>query len=146
MSSNLQPLKLWMVEDSKEDFVAARRGLKASGYSFHIEHFESGDRAMQTLQGLPEPELPDLVLLDLNMPGTDGRDILQELKQTSPFKRIPIIILSTSSSPQDIDLCYQYGANSYMVKPVDFKAFKKILAIFAAYWSIVIDTRRLTYL
>lgn len=77
---------------------------------------------------------PDSILLDLNLPGTDGREVLSIIKTTAALKSIPVVILSTSANPKDIAACYQAGANSYLLKPMRIDDLRKLLRIFLAYW------------
>jgi CheY-like chemotaxis protein len=73
-------------------------------------------------------------LLDLNLPGTDGRDVIREVKENKSLKTIPIIVFTTSSSPKDIESCYEFGANSYLMKPMGLKQLKKVITVFCQYW------------
>jgi CheY-like chemotaxis protein len=77
---------------------------------------------------------PSAILLDLNLPGMDGRDILERLKQDRSFKKIPIVVFTTSSNPRDVELCYQKGANGYLIKPMDFQELQKTVQAFVDYW------------
>jgi two-component system response regulator len=75
-----------------------------------------------------------LILLDLNLPGTDGREVLGEIKQDEGLKRIPVLVLTTSTDERDIDKCYQMGANSYVKKPVDLDGFMTSIQRLKDYW------------
>jgi CheY-like chemotaxis protein len=75
-----------------------------------------------------------LILLDLNLPGTDGREVLRRIKQDDHLKTIPVIILTTSNNPKDIKACYQHGVNSYVIKPMDFKVLKHSIQTLLSYW------------
>ncbi|GAB1541918.1 response regulator [Scytonema sp. NUACC21] len=77
---------------------------------------------------------PSVILLDLNLPGIDGRDLLQRLKQDRSLREIPIVVFTTSSNPMDIELCYQKGANGYLIKPMDFQNLQKTIQAFVDYW------------
>lgn len=77
---------------------------------------------------------PSVILLDLNLPGIDGRNILEQLKQDRSFKEIPIVVFTTSSSPRDIEFCYEKGANGYLVKPMDSNELQKTVQAFVDYW------------
>jgi CheY-like chemotaxis protein len=68
------------------------------------------------------------------LPGTDGRDVIREIKKNQSLKTIPIVVLTTSSSPKDIETCYEFGANSYLMKPMGLKKLKDAIAIFYQYW------------
>ena len=73
-------------------------------------------------------------MLDLNLPGTDGRQVLQKIKQDENMKLIPVVIFTTSNNPKDIEACYRQGVNSYMVKPMDFNRLKHSIQILIDYW------------
>lgn len=131
---------LLVVEDSDADFEVLTRVLKKLSFSYPIHRCCDGDEALDYLYHrenyrdiLMYPQ-PDLVLLDLNLPGTDGKDILEEIKQDDKLKSIPIIIFSTSSNPQDIKACYQKGANNYLLKPMDFTSMKITVESLIKYW------------
>lgn len=98
-------------------------------------------RADQTFRLLEEwqqqpswGELPALIVLDLNLPGTDGRSVLTELRRRPALKRIPVVIFSTSNNTQDITWCYENGANSYHVKGMDYPVFKRAVEQLSTYW------------
>jgi len=132
-----------IIEDSDEDFYTFTRVtqnldiLKRSLYKFL--RFKDGDESLDYLfregdyQSLNAP-LPVVILLDLNLPGTDGRDIIKKVKQTPHLQMIPIIVLSTSSSHIDIQTCYQYGANCYMLKPMGVLEMQKTVQILFEHW------------
>ncbi|MBH8564544.1 response regulator [Nostoc sp. CENA67] len=77
---------------------------------------------------------PSVILLDLNLPGIDGRDILERIKQDRSLKEIPIVVFTTSSNPRDIEYCYQKGANGYLVKPMNAQQLQKTIKAFVEYW------------
>jgi CheY-like chemotaxis protein len=127
------PHRLLVIEDSDEDFEALSRIInQVSHLSLDLHRCIDGDDALDFLnQTLLNP---DLIILDLNLPGTDGREILVTIKQTQKLRSIPIVVLSTSSNPKDIEACYQSGVNSYMLKPMDINALKDSLRIMLDYW------------
>jgi CheY-like chemotaxis protein len=84
--------------------------------------------------------LPKVILLDLNMPRKDGRECLKEIKADPRFNKIPIVVYSTSNSPDDISYCYANGANSYIVKPYSFKELVEVMDVFKNYWFTVVKT------
>jgi CheY-like chemotaxis protein len=73
-------------------------------------------------------------VLDLNLPGTDGREVLRRIKQDNNLKMIPVVVFTTSNNPKDIEVCYQYGVNSYIVKPINFAQLKRDIQILVEYW------------
>ena len=135
----LQPLLL-IVEDNDEDFEATRRALEKIGAAVTLTRCIDGDDALDRLrrrgayleQGSIRP--PSLILLDLNLPAMDGREVLAEIKRDETLKSIPVVILTTSSNPKDIEICYRHGANSYLIKPVNLQQFMHMLRLLCAYW------------
>lgn len=134
-----QPILI--VEDSDDDFEATERALKKNGNLVNeIYRCESGAEAIDFLlrQGsysVPEDApRPGIVLLDLNMPGKDGRAVLTEMKNNSELSRIPVIVLTTSNDAKDIEQCYQMGANTYVVKPVHMDNLVNAVSRLKDYW------------
>jgi CheY-like chemotaxis protein len=136
----IQSRPLLVVEDSDEDFEALGWAFESAALTNPVYRCTTGDDALDFLhqngkynaeQVMPSPAL---ILLDLNLPGTDGREVLEEIKQDTNLKTIPVVVLSTSSNPKDIESCYQKGANTYLVKPVDFDQFMKQIQVFCRYW------------
>lgn len=142
MTSDNLPLLL-IVEDNDEDYETTLRVLRKSPVERHILRCIHGDDALDYLYkrekyaDLPIKR-PSVILLDLNLPGTDGREVLQAIKQHETLKSIPVVILSTSSNPIDIETSYNNGANSYLVKPVDFPGFVHAMQSFDNYWFRVV--------
>lgn len=135
---------LLVVEDSDEDFEALSRIMKKScDIDISITRCCDGDDALDFLYGEGtytgrQPAVPPgAVLLDLNLPGTDGRDILAQIKQDEKLKTIPVVVMTTSSNPKDIDECYRAGANSYILKPTNIGQLKASIQLFVQYWFTV---------
>lgn len=137
-ASSLQLILL--VEDSPEDYEATLRGFKKAGMANPIHRCEDGEEALDYLfrRGkYADPVLsprPGVILLDLNMPGTDGREVLAEIKMDEDLKTIPVIVLTTSADDRDIEQCYKAGANSYVRKPVDLAGFMRAIEQLSNYW------------
>ncbi|MGB3787107.1 MAG: response regulator [Phormidesmis sp.] len=130
---------LLVVEDSDEDFEALRRVLnKHCEMEIPLQRCYDGDEAVDFLYRDDIDtvifRLPGLILLDLNLPGSDGRDVLRQIKQDEKLKVIPVVIFTTSSNPKDIETCYRYGANSYLIKPMDVQQLKYSLCLLLNYW------------
>ncbi|WP_017654493.1 response regulator [Fortiea contorta] len=131
---------LLVVEDSNEDFKMLQRLMRRLAVQNPIYRCTSGDEVLDFLYregNYSSPNVaprPSVILLDLNLPGIDGREILGRLKQDHSLKKIPIVVFSTSSNPQDVELCYQKGANGYLVKPMDAQELQKIVQAFVDYW------------
>jgi CheY-like chemotaxis protein len=88
----------------------------------------------ETLELLARAPRPSLILLDLNLAGLDGRQVLERLKADASLRAIPVIILSTSDNPKDVQSCYQLGASAYLLKPVDLARFERMVRLFKEFW------------
>ncbi|RCJ26031.1 two-component system response regulator [Nostoc minutum NIES-26] len=139
---------LLVVEDSNEDFKMLQRLMRRMAVKNPIYRCTNGDEVLEFLysggndaygkgevpRNLDVVPRPSVILLDLNLPGIDGRDILERLKQDRSFKEIPVVVFTTSSNPRDIEFCYQKGANGYLVKPMDAQELQKTIRAFVDYW------------
>ncbi len=130
-----------IVEDSDDDYESTVRALQRSGnLKNRILRCESGDEALDYLYGQGkftdrvEFPMPSVILLDLNMPGTDGRMVLRKIKNDDSVKDIPVVVLTTSNDAKDSDECYKDGANTYIHKPVDLDGFFKAIKQLKEYW------------
>jgi len=134
------PQSILLVEDSEDDFESTIRAFKKANLHNPVHWCKSGREALDFLthQGeylnVAKMEDPGLVLLDLNMPGLDGRKTLQLIKQNQELKRIPVVILTTSSDERDVEACYQMGANTYVQKPVSFEGLIDAIKRLKEYW------------
>ncbi len=141
-STTSQPILL--VEDSPEDFEATLRAFQKSGLKNTVMRCEDGDEALDYLNRrgkYADPERsprPGVILLDLNLPGTDGRQVLNEIKNSERLRDIPVVVLTTSADERDITACYRAGANSYIQKPVDIDGFMKAIERLNGYWFEVV--------
>ena len=135
MNTNKQIL---IVEDSDEDYETLLRAFRKAGMANPIFRCGDGDEALDFLHRrgkfANEKQLPGMVLLDLNLPGTDGYEVLADVKQDEKLKAIPLIVLTSSSDPRDIERCYASGANTYIQKPVSFEGFIKAVQRLNEYW------------
>jgi CheY-like chemotaxis protein len=129
-----------LVEDSPEDYEAARRAFRKAGFRSQMLHCATGDDALDFLyrrgryaNPAASPR-PGIILLDLNLPGTDGRDVLVEIKSERTLAHIPVVVLTTSTDARDVAACYRAGANSYVQKPVDLEDFMRTVRVLHDYW------------
>ena len=129
-----------MVEDSDDDFYAAQRTFQKARLFNPIRRCVTGDEAVDYLVrrgAFSDAALapsPGIILLDLNLPGLDGRDVLRLIKENPELHRIPVIVLTTSNSEIDIEQCYADGANSYVQKPVDIQGFVLAITRLKDFW------------
>ncbi|WP_427158242.1 response regulator [Aliinostoc sp. HNIBRCY26] len=135
---------LLVIEDSDEDFEALRRFMQKEAVLNPIFRCVDGDEALDflyhhgTYRDTQIYPRPSIILLDLNLPGTDGRDIIAQIKQDQNLKSIPIIVFTTSSNPKDIEICYQYCVASYILKPIDMKRLAATIHSFLIYWLDIV--------
>jgi len=138
---NARPMHILLVEDSPTDRLIAVHAMKSARLDTTLEFAEDGVQAMEYLHaGLANPDVrrPDLILLDLNLPRKDGRDVLSEIKADPDLRLIPVVVLTTSDAKDDVLNAYSLHANSYLTKPVDFGQFTRILSVLASYWFEVV--------
>lgn len=123
-------IKVLLVEDDPGDVVIAREALKAAGLTTKLDVVSDGDEALEFLRAegrYSKARRPDLVLLDLNLPGRSGLEVLAEVKADPDLRRIPVVVLTTSGSADDIARSYDLHANVYVAKPVDFDEFARVV-------------------
>lgn len=131
---------IMLVEDNEMDVVLTLDAFQEARLRNPVHVARTGERALDYLLGLGEYQdrnqypLPDLILLDLKLPGISGMDVLREIKGRPPLKQIPVIILSSSDEKADRALGYDLGVNSYLVKPVSFEGFLTVVGKIKEYW------------
>lgn len=144
MSDTNQKNILLIVEDSNEDYYATKRAFDNLSLSTEIYRAQDGKEAIDYLyhqnkfSDIEKSPAPDLILLDLNLPGLDGKEVLNIIKKDETLNKIPVIILTTSSAPEDIENCYKIGANSYIQKPVGLDKFFEAIDRLQDYWFRVV--------
>ncbi|WP_066426459.1 response regulator [Anabaena sp. 4-3] len=137
-----QPLLI--IEDSDEDFEVLRRIMQRETVLNPIFRCSDGDEALDFLYHTGDysdaktAPRPSIILLDLNLPGTDGRELIAQVKQDQDLRHIPIIVLTTSSNPKDIEICYRYSVASYILKPIDINRLVKTIHTFLTYWLDIV--------
>ncbi len=144
-SPQQRPIEILMVEDSPSDAQLTIEALHAAKIANRLSHVEDGVEALRFLrrQGpYANAPRPDLILLDLNLPRKDGREVLDELKRDPDLKIIPVVVLTTSRSEQDVLRSYQLHANCYITKPVDFTQFMKVVQAIESFWLTVVTLPR----
>ena len=126
--------QLMLVEDNPDDVALARRALARGQISAELEVASSGPEALSMLRDRAG-ELPKAVFLDLNMPELSGFDVLRRLRANPATRTLPVIVLTTSKEPSDVERCYDLGANSFVNKPVDFQEFTDLFIRMSSYWT-----------
>lgn len=131
-----------LVEDSEADADLVREAIEGGKLIINLHVVRDGEEAMDYLRCIgrfKDATRPDLVLLDLNLPKKDGREVLREVKADSDLSLIPIVVLTTSSADEDILHSYKLHANAYIAKPVEFESFIKIVNQVTEFWlSLVV--------
>ena len=136
MPTAIPPIEILLVEDNPADVRLTREALKEAQTPSRLHVAEDGVRAMSFLrgeEGQKQPK-PDLILLDLNLPRKDGREVLDEIKRDEALKHIPVVILTTSQAELDILRSYQLRANAYITKPVDLDQFFHTMKSIDTFW------------
>ena len=130
-------LEILIVEDSPSDVFLVKEALKQTAKTCRVHVVSDGVEAMDFLRNqgpYGQAPRPDLILLDLNMPRKDGREVLLEIKNDEKLKSIPVLVLTSSSADQDIHKAYSLHANCYITKPADFARFKAVISAIQGFW------------
>lgn len=133
----VEPVRLLLVEDNRIDARAIGKAFEGSPVGYTIAVVEDGDQAIEHLTS-PDRVRPDLVLLDLNLPGRDGLDVLDRVKADPVLRRIPVLVVTTSSSEADVTSVYDRGANAFVSKPVDLAGWRDLVARIEGFWFSVV--------
>lgn len=126
-----------IAEDDADDRFLLKAAFEENRFEDKLHFVENGVELLEFLHNLSQQEnsrMPGFILLDLNMPKKDGREVLKEIKQNPLFKKIPVIIFSTTNNEQEMRRCYECGANSYITKPNSFENLIKTVAVLRSYW------------
>lgn len=143
MSITSQP-SIIVVEDSDEDYDTLQEAAKQAGLSILFHRAVTGDECLDLLRSPALPR-PAIVLMDLNTSGTDGRETLAIIKRDTALRDVPVIVLTTSNNPRELQFCYAAGANAYHVKPVRYSEHLALLVVVFSYWLknvILPDSKR----
>lgn len=128
-----------IAEDDADDRFLLQAAFEENGFKDTLQFVENGVEIIDYLNNIMTSQnntnFPRFILLDLNMPKKDGREVLRELKQHPELKKIPVVIFSTTNNEQEMRRCYELGANSYITKPNSFESLLKTVAALRSYWS-----------
>lgn len=136
-----KPIEILLVEDSPEDIELTTEAMEANKMRTNLNVVTDGINALKFLRkinGYEAVPTPDLIMLDLNLPRKDGREVLAEIKMDKDLKHIPVVVLTTSNAESDILACYSHYANCYVTKPVDFDSFLEIAKIIEDFWFTIV--------
>jgi two-component system response regulator len=143
MMNNDEVVEIMLVEDNPDDAALTIRALKKQNIANKLIHLKDGAEALDFIYGKGIYTgrniqiTPKVILLDLKMPKVNGMEVLEKLKTDETTRAIPIVMLTSSAEDPDIEKCYQLGANSYIVKPVEFEEFTKAVAGLGMYWMLL---------
>lgn len=138
---NLTPINILLVEDNEGDILLTTEALEDAKISNSLKVIRDGASTLIYLNEVAKKspsELPDLILLDINLPKKNGHEVLMEVKNNNLLKHIPIIILTTSSSEMDILKSYQEHANCYLIKPIEVSDFLKVIEKIEDFWLSIV--------
>ena len=137
----VRPIEILLIEDNPGDARLTQEALREARVHNRLSHVHDGVEAMAFVRReAPHTNAPppDLILLDLNLPKKDGREVLQEIKSDSRLQRIPVVVLTTSKAEEDVLKTYQLHANCYVTKPVDLEQFIKVVRSIDNFWLTVV--------
>lgn len=141
--TDLNAVEILLVEDNSRDADLTIRALKKKNLANHLFHVEDGAEALDFMFGRGQYaehrtyHLPKVILLDLKLPKVDGLEVLRALRADPRTKAVPIVVVTSSAQDPDIQAAYDLGANSYVIKPVDFEAFFEAMNALGYYWLLV---------
>jgi CheY-like chemotaxis protein len=138
---NVEPITILLVEDRESDIELTRQGLEEARFANQLHVARDGVEAMDFLRRegrFAQAPRPDLILLDLNLPRRDGRELLAEIKADAELRLIPVLVLTTSEADRDVIGAYSSHANSYITKPIDFNRFIEIVRGITNYWFVLV--------
>ncbi|GJL55653.1 MAG: two-component system response regulator [Nitrospirales bacterium] len=141
MTTQTSPIHVLMVEDDAEDVVLTKESLTNSKVTLDLHVVEDGEEALLYLRKTPpyaSVPRPDVILLDLNLPKKNGREVLSEMQQDIHLRSIPVIVLTTSDQEEDVLKTYELGANCYITKPVGLDQFMKVVNAIDNFWFSIV--------
>lgn len=140
-SCHYKTIDILLVEDNPADVDLAREALEESKMLCHLAVVNDGEAAMKYLrreEPFGDAPRPDLVILDLNLPKKDGREVLRDIKEDEKLKSIPVVVLTMSKAEADLLKAYQEHANCYITKPIDFNQFINVVRAIESFWFTIV--------
>lgn len=138
----MKSIHILLVEDNEGDVFLTTEALEDSKFINEISVVKDGQEALDFVfktKGFEDRATPNLIILDVNLPKKSGHEVLKELKSHQTFRKIPVIMLTTSSSKRDIDLSYEYHANCFITKPVEVSDFLEAIASIEQFWLRIVS-------
>jgi two-component system response regulator len=139
----MNEIEIILIEDNPDDAMLTKRAFKTNNLANNLIHLKNGQEAFDFIfdgvefDGKKFTQHPKVILLDLKMPKVNGIEVLAKIKSEAATKNIPVVILTSSAEDPDIKKCYELGANSYIVKPVEFEKFTKTVVELGLYWLVL---------
>ena len=145
-SPNTEPIQILLVEDNPGDARLAAEALKENKVRNDLHYVKDGVEAMDFLyrrREYADVPVPDLILLDLNLPRKDGREVLAEIKEDAELRLIPVVVLTTSATERDLVKTYDLHANAYVIKPIDLDQFIEVVRSIESFWFTIVKLPQL---
>jgi len=142
MTPPVQPVEILLAEDNPADVRLTREALKEGWIANRLNVVPDGEETLKYLRRQPpyaDKPMPDLLLLDLNMPRKNGLEVLQEIKSSTKLRKLPVVVLTTSRAEEDILRSYEHHANCYISKPVDLARFIEVVKSIENFWLTVVS-------
>lgn len=136
-----RPAEILLVDDNDNDVELTRIGFRQARFAVNLHHVENGEECMAFLRRngrYADAPKPDIILLDLNMPRMDGREVLAEITADDDLRHLPVVIMTTSEAHDDVLMAYRLRCSSFIVKPVGFENFVKAVRAFGDYWFTLV--------
>jgi CheY-like chemotaxis protein len=132
----MRKFSILIAEDDPDDRFLIKKAFEENKAGETVHFVDNGIKALEYLKKIQEENhsYPNLIILDLNMPFQNGKEVLKEIKEDVVLKKIPVVIFSTSSNESVIDKCYELGANTYIIKPISFEQLLKVVERLKTYW------------
>jgi CheY-like chemotaxis protein len=139
--TNGRPAEVLLVEDNENDVELTRLGFQRAKFAVNLRHVSNGEECMAFLRKegtYADAPTPDLILLDLNMPRMDGLEVLEEVGSDEALRHLPIVVLTSSKADEDVLRSYKLRCSSYLVKPINFDGFAKMIQSLGNYWFTLV--------
>jgi two-component system response regulator len=136
-----RPAEVLLVEDNDDDVELTKIAFQRTKYTVNLHHVGNGEECLAYLRKegkYADAQTPDLILLDLNMPRMDGKEVLEEVNRDERLRYLPIVVLTSSDANGDVLMSYKLRCSSYIVKPVDFESFSRAVKLLADYWFALV--------
>ena len=132
------PVRILLVEDSEDDVILTKKALRRAKVANEMTVVGTGEEALDHLRATGGRDTTDLVLLDLNLPGMDGHEVLKEIKTHDEFRDLPVVVLTTSAEEKDVTAAYRGYVNAYVTKPLAFDEFTQAIRSIEDFWLTVV--------